>query len=145
MRLSEAIMLGSLETQQAFYKFVDEAGKRCALGAAMKATGIEMEYSQSLLTLYENGLQAFEHLSLVFPLLHQKVGEAECGCPNSGTTLRFRIMHLNDCHHVSRQVIAKWVATLEEATPSTTHMEDAPCCESHMGQSETQYAGVTGG
>jgi hypothetical protein len=44
MKLSEAISLGSMLCPQAFGKFVDEEGGRCALGTAMAAFGSSKEW-----------------------------------------------------------------------------------------------------
>jgi hypothetical protein len=46
MKLSEAISLGSMLCPQAFGKFVDEEGGRCALGTAMAAFGSSKDYSE---------------------------------------------------------------------------------------------------
>lgn len=139
MKLSEAIMLGSFSSEQVSGLYVDSAGKRCALGAAMLAVGIQIE-AEPMLHYWERATKAKWSLIYKFPYLNIIV-EDPAGGPKD--YLKDVIMRLNDRHCWSRQRIAQWVATIE-ARLSIDHTEDAPCCESHTLQTETPHAGVLG-
>lgn len=93
MLLSEAIMLGSMATEQCFGGMEDEDGRRCALGAAALAIG------GNIMMLDE------------FPWL----GQAEvCPvCHESNHASYIIAQHLNDAHRWTRERIADWVATVE--------------------------------
>ena len=99
MQLSEAILAGSKLAPQAFGTLYDAQGGTCALGAAAVIVALEPEP-------VDGGLKE------TFPILMETVDELPCGCPG-GVPLVDAIVHLNDKHHWPREVIAKWVRSLE--------------------------------
>ena len=112
MRLSEAILLGSVGTGQAFGKLNDGQGNTCAYGSALAAEGIQV-------TIY----RAFE-IPTIIPLEWAwafKISSKAC-CPaedcnsfdlHSGGPCINIIIGLNDRHKWSRPRIAEWVAQEE--------------------------------
>lgn len=98
MKLSEAIVLGSTLSKQAFTGGFGRFGIRCALGAAADAAGIPTG-----------------DLSLKWPML----ALGSFACPICMRQL-YRgplfgiIAHLNDYHKWTREQIAYWVATIEQ-------------------------------
>ena len=110
MRLSEAILLGSVGTGQAFGKLKDEQGNTCAYGSALAAEGIQV-------TIY----RAFEIL-IIIPLEWNWAFCTHTHCPVEGCTFDFHnctrpyidvVIRLNDHHKWSRPRIAEWVAQEE--------------------------------
>jgi hypothetical protein len=109
MKLSVAILLGSVGSEQGFGQFEDTLGRTCAWGAAYKAAGAVMplwcfvvdempkEFRWALNTFVEH--------------------------PVTGTELKVTqiIAGLNDMHKWTRPQIAAWVATIEPQE------EDAKC------------------
>ncbi len=98
IKLSEAIRLGSMLGPQCYGKYMRPGIKEnatCAMGAAMMALGL-----------------SFVDMSEVFPQLPQTVIH-----PVSGKEcwLRNTIVSLNDSYRWTREAIADWVATVEEA------------------------------
>jgi len=104
MKLSDAILLGSLLRPQGFWRLWD--GKTsCALGAAYEAAGFFPE------------LPVKEVLDAMFPLLR-----ASRRCPYCSyfEPVESVLTHLNDMHKVTREQIAEWVATIEPVEPPPT-------------------------
>ena len=83
---------------QAFGYFVDDEGRRCALGAAMDAVGQLTDYSE------------------------WKWASRIVNCPACSGTLPaiFTISHLNDLHQWPRQQIGEWVSTIEPQDESSS-------------------------
>lgn len=100
MKLSEAMMLGTLMTQQAFGEFIAE-GRACALGAAGLA--LDCKYFGALL--------------IKVPW----IGNVQQNCPEcgSGFYVGGAVVCLNDNHHWTRERIAGWVATIEPQDEQT--------------------------
>lgn len=107
MRLSEAILLGSIGTEQGFGKTIDE-GKACAAGAAFVAIGIlnrDDKYDSRLIA------QSFMQLSEYWPWV---LRDTICPICKVYNNINYIIAwHLNDSHRWTRPRIAEWVATQE--------------------------------
>lgn len=108
MRLSDAIRLGAMASEQGFGTIWDH-GKTCALGAAYLAAGL----------FNRDHCVARGAASRTFPVIDVSIEQ----CPvYGGTVVRcFHgpkdvvnvITHLNDIHEWTREQIADWVATVE--------------------------------
>lgn len=93
LKLSEAIRLGAMMTEQTFGDFGDD-DRTCAIGAAQKALGLPVSGSGPL-----------------NQLLHLRRADPPCG-HHSSRTVGSLIMHLNDDDRWPREKIADWLATL---------------------------------
>jgi hypothetical protein len=93
LRLSEAIRLGAMTTDQAFGTLVDERGAMCAEGAAIAALG---------------GDPHSDDLSVV--LDRRADVPMPDGCSHRLPSLQPAIHHLNDYHRMPRHEIADWLA-----------------------------------
>lgn len=95
LKLSEAIRLGAMMTEQTFGEFGDES-KTCGIGAAQLALGEPVGFSGGL-----------------FALLNQSPRVA---CPQAGhdhsSTVGALIVHLNDGEQMPREKIADWLETI---------------------------------
>jgi len=99
VRLSEAILLGSVGTGQAFGEYVDKKGNTCALGAALCAIGKLTDLSEYTINL---GLAwPYHKMSCIHPIAGIKMSMVHI------------ITHLNDIEGWSRPQIAAWVAEQE--------------------------------
>ena len=122
MTLSEAIRLGSMLGPQIRGHFVGPDHSSCALGAAMIAVG----YHNRLATRWE--LKVL--LKALFPITTSIVR-----CPSCGAAVRTRclvgylagcIVHLNDAHRWTREQIADWVETIEQASTIRAETGEIP-------------------
>ena len=112
LKLSEAIRLGSMETMQAIGAFYSkEADAACALGAALLAVG----------HLNRDGedLNHYDEVYACWPEARRR----GYGCPSCLHVTPLNpvaeiIIHLNDDHEWTRERIADWVATVENAIPA---------------------------
>lgn len=126
MKLSEAILLGSIGTEQAFGVLKTTDGRTCALGAAMTAMGMNLEGLDEL-----TRWKLFRDIASCWPVT--KV-HAQCPACNWGpVTVEAGIWHLNDKHGWPRPQIAAWVATLEEHIESQS-VQETPNALSCPGQ-----------
>lgn len=91
LKLSEAIRLGAMMTEQTFGEFGDD-DRTCAIGAAQKALGLPVSAKGPL-----NGL------------LHSRQADAPCGHGSATWTVGSLIMHLNDDDKWPREKIADWL------------------------------------
>jgi hypothetical protein len=110
MKLSEAIMLGSLTTRP-MKSLLIAGDAACALGAAAVAIG-------------RPSYIGVEH---AFPWID---GGDRFDCPACGprgidlrSSAEVIIVHLNDCHDWTRERIADWVASIEPAEAVSTQSE----------------------
>lgn len=103
MKLSDAIRLGSMMKPQGFVSMLN-GGRSCALGAAMDAIG------------RLNGFTVTDMAADSWPFLNDKVG-LPCGCDSTDWAWKDVITHLNDSHEWTREAIADWVQTIEDAQP----------------------------
>lgn len=108
MRLSEAIRLGAmLRPVQEFHVLFDPAtGGSCALGAAAEAIGM---LDTSRYGRYLKGKKAPKHWRWL------KAPRACPQCRNKYRDTQDVIIHLNNGHKWTRERIADWIETLEQA------------------------------
>ena len=93
LKLSEAIRLGAMMTEQTFGEFGDD-DRTCAIGAAQKALGLPVSDNGPLLHL-----------------LHARSAAAPCG-HGSTWSVGGLIIHLNDDDRWPREKIADWLEGL---------------------------------
>lgn len=106
MRLSEAIRIGSKLRPQAYGTLSDGIGT-CALGAAYEAVGA-LDATGALVR--DSHLKT-EQITGRY-ILH----ESPCRCPLAFRWMVFDLVpHLNDVHKWTREAIAEWVETVENA------------------------------
>ncbi len=108
MKLSEAIRLGAMIRPQTYNAYFSLGGS-CVLGAAFEAAGL-VKY---------NECKEEVTLSLIsdeWPFVvgrHETAISCPC-CLAFGTSyINSILVHLNDYHHMTREWIADWVATIE--------------------------------
>ena len=101
MTLSDAIRIGAMLSPQGFDGRMDGV-TRCALAAASDAIGLHRGVWVKYGALIER-----------FPILTQPA-IYPCGC-HADVDVESIICHLNDTCHWSREAIADWVQTLEQA------------------------------
>lgn len=100
MKLSEAILLGSVLAPQGFGMLQNDRGHLCALGAAARAIG-------------SNCTATLEAISL-WPWINCEVRSVRCpACVRIAVTIGENIVHLNDEHKWTFERIARWVASVE--------------------------------
>jgi hypothetical protein len=103
MKASEALILGSLVTQQGFGAESPASSRPCALGTIGMALGLKFDN----LTIYSK-------LEKVFPWMRESGCEVPCPkCDLKETRTMSVIYHLNDYHKMPRNEIAKWIASVE--------------------------------
>ena len=100
MKLSEAILLGSVMSTQTFGVTFSKDGS-CAWGAALSSINIH-EHS-----VYMHFAAIRNRWAWSF------AGNYICPCCNTGLLPFSMIIHLNDGHRWTRPQIAAWVATIE--------------------------------
>lgn len=116
MLLSQAILLGSIETEQGFGRFLDEKGRACAMGAAYIAVGLKLQpvysfsFPKTSISVFVNNAAEETKARELWPHLSMQVNHPVSGVP---TTLLWAIEALNDVHQWTRPQIAAWVATVE--------------------------------
>lgn len=123
MKLSEAILLGSVGTRQAFMTWDDGQGGTCAWGAAFKAAGISYAERSEL-------PQRWPVTTYVTPCPVCGWERLWSSSPHQPQTVAHRvaivgsvIVHLNDYHKWTRPRIAEWVATVEQAFEAPITLE----------------------
>lgn len=124
MKLSEAILLGSINTVQAYDTLYDGKGGACALGAALDAMNITIsQASKTWPYLNDINKSICPECMLTYNQRRAKIwglyGSIRSVVPNV-------IPHLNDNHRWTRPRIAVWVAT-QEAIYDPTPSEVAEC------------------
>jgi hypothetical protein len=127
MKLSEAIMLGSLNTLPGSGPgSINGYPTRCALGAALHAVNYEghMPYTDAI---------------KIWPWMGRHISACPaCGDKHvvSGGELQINVMNtvwmLNDIHKWTRPQIAAWVASIE---PAEAKVETEQCEASHSSKS----------
>jgi hypothetical protein len=147
MKLSEAILLGSVGTGQAFGILDDGQGNTCAMGAALSAAGL----SKSTWQLH--------YLEDHFPIAYKKVKLPNglewkrCFTGNHWVEpweyihdVRTAIAILNNVYKWTRPQIATWVATIEPQedqctttqTTQTSQQCQDECLNSSIKNQETE-------
>jgi hypothetical protein len=104
MLLSEAILLGSIGTKQAFGSLKDDDGGTCALGAALTAVGFNLSPKQTFVDVEGKKVSS----NWGWMINHSQ-------SPVSGiySPIQTIILALNDVHRWPRPQIAAWVAEQE--------------------------------
>lgn len=134
MRLSEAMLLGSIGTLQATGALRRPGNRTCALGAAFVAAGIKCaeipreascaSCGQQYNEQFKINADALEAAKIIWPILDSTVPSPITGEP---LLLHQAIIVLNDCYRWTRPQIAKWVASIESQKPSTINQEVHEC------------------
>ena len=118
MKLSEAIRLGATLGPQHFDDFFGDAGASCALGAALRAIGME-EIANDDDPRKESD---------AFPSLDSPAPRGWCQNCGTITDVGLLIVHMNDCRRWSREAIADWLVAsgndCESVAPTETQQEN---------------------
>ena len=121
MKLSEAMLLGSISTPQTFNGIRDSNGGTCALGAVLAGSGRLTEWKRLADTEYIGGSpdwdQFWEEVRIQFPLLSRRVVHPHIGRP---IELIDVITLLNDQFGWTRPQIAEYIASLEQTEGMVT-------------------------
>ena len=126
MRLSEAILLGSVETAQGFgYDSINSRTTPCAAGAALLAIGKQTinSITSDIATYWP-----WTTKTIPYPTVVPK-GQSENFSISYHTRIHARIWQLNDYSKWSRPRIAAWIADLEA-------LYDPSCVEQVIPQRE---------
>jgi hypothetical protein len=123
VKLSEAILLGSVTGPQIIGSLSDRDSGTCALGAALKACGISIVDLEDVPVA--SSVWPWLSRAQVCPVCREKVREVTYVITN----------HLNDRHLWSRERIAEWVASVEPKDeqadggqgPSEVSLEETLC------------------
>lgn len=120
MKYSEAILMGSNLTEQAFGYWIGTDGKACANGAAMQAAGFTIKDMK-------NNVEIIRMIKDRFPEADAKLLIDSCpGVPEQAIyrcqsyrrhSLLSLVIHLNDFHQWTRPRIAYWIRDHIEAIP----------------------------
>lgn len=97
--LAEFIRAGSTRGPQCFGSYFDEKGGSCALGAV---------YDGVYHLPREHGRLVPDHLERLFRCLDEMTKKRPQGC-SKRLPLASMIVHLNDDHLMSRELIAEWL------------------------------------
>jgi hypothetical protein len=117
MKLSEAIRLGSMIRPQGHGKLMSD-GRTCAIGAAAESAGLSMDEEKG-----------WKRIRSVWPLLDETANHP-CPpppCHANDWVIANVIVSLNDDARWTREQIADWVETLEQAdcAPSVLVADEA--------------------
>lgn len=122
MKLSEAIRLGSMMKPQGFYRLFDHRGHTCAMGAACEAIGVDLQEMFALSVHVGSAKIMNKYIESGWgELIRQQAPCPECGFIDG----YLPITHLNDTHRWTREAIADWVETIEDAQPALQPAEAA--------------------
>jgi len=116
MKLSEAIRLGAMLQPQQRGEMFGTSGT-CALGAAAEAIGRLSDWGRS---------HSYNEWRLQWPLLTQAVS-GPAGVSIDDPRLLKKITRLNDGYGWTREQIADWVETIEQAQPQPASEVVAVC------------------
>ena len=117
MKLSEAILLGSVGTEQGFgpSSIYKHSTKRCALGAALFACGLEYEHPKPEELLVEDLTTSFPYVVIMIQwpwtecIISYRIDKV-----TKWDHIYDIIWKLNDIGRWSRPQIAAWVAEMEK-------------------------------
>lgn len=119
LKLSEAIRLGAMLKPQGYgMSWLTTGSVSCAVFGALQAVGACGADSGVL-----DRLRATWRDTLYFPILDMAATH-----PVTGKTLRVRriVFNLNDIRHWTREEIADWVESIEQAQPQATTEQPDP-------------------
>jgi hypothetical protein len=106
MPFSEALRIGAMNRPQGSCRFLTDAGRTCAIGAALDAVGaFDHNARPSSLELTHKAEQLWPYL-----VSHTRGPLDDAGAPRRLIDI---IMRLNDHNFWTREQIAEWVATIE--------------------------------
>ena len=111
MKLSEFMKLGATLRPQAFGHLFSREGGSCALGAAMEAAGITTDP----FFLKDGGPLSRYVVEKAFPILCERNFRHPEDESSWSWDIWSAIVDLNNRFRWSREAIAEWVATIEEA------------------------------
>ncbi len=121
MKLSEAIRLGGMATGQAFSRMWNDNGDTCAMGGAFECVGLldrmKLIYEETKnCAPSEQRARNKELIAGSDVASWIQVLETPTTCPVCGKREEHLIVpHLNDTHRWTRERIADWVETIENA------------------------------
>ena len=121
MKLSTAMRIGSMTTQQIIYHWSDGKNGRCALGAIAAAHNIN---DKNVLEMMKKTYDLFPQLSII----------TSNPCSQINGQLVICISTLNDQYNWSREKIADWIEDLENKgviTYATPRNEGIPICNAN--------------
>lgn len=112
MKLSEAILLGSIGSEQGFGNgsMFAESKTKCALGAALVATGQVPSYQENMVYKEDHEMNPYYRLRRTWPWITGRVKHPVNGAYGNVLTA---IYTLNDSYGWTRPRIAEWVASIE--------------------------------
>lgn len=116
MKLSEAILLGSVGSGQARAMLRDQLGNTCAMGAALLAANL-MSASHVSDGEETGESKLYRAAEKKWPVLKEMICQVQCPSfkiPAKSWPLLLVITRLNDIDKWTRPQIAAWVATIEE-------------------------------
>jgi hypothetical protein len=110
MKLSEAILLGSVGSEQGYghTSMFRESKAKCALGAALHAVGQAPSDQED--TWANPETSPYHHVRAVWPFVETRVQHP---IRDARYTIMHTIYDLNDMFLWARPQIAQWVATVE--------------------------------
>lgn len=116
MKLSEAILLGSVGSEQGFGppSILTSYPRKCALGAALLAAGIECNHEMGGFTLVTNQWPWSRQI-------HRPPTKIGLGLRFTDAVYDI-IWRLNDIAKWTRPQIAAWVASIEPQEPATSEV-----------------------
>ena len=118
IRLSDAIVLGSVTSRQIFGYLKDGNGDTCSWGSALSAIGTNIEIGSKFPSAYGIPKEW---------LWCRETHVVSCLCRRYVVNnVSAMIMHLNDSHRLSCQEIAAWVASIEpREVPAVEAVQEA--------------------
>jgi hypothetical protein len=119
MLLSEAILLGSVSTEQGFGvdSIEQESPRKCALGAALHVVGYAKGHSFHGISQNWPWATRQSAICPVCDNIHKAHGHVVSNVMNA-------IWILNDCHKWTRPQIAAWVASIEPQESGGQHLDE---------------------
>lgn len=130
MKLSEAIMLGSTTTKQAFRAYVTPDGRTCAMGSALHSIGTNLSQLELGPDTQICPLEKVRRICLsIWPWTVGMTDQPNCPACGLGEHDYLGgwgdyvglIIHLNDGHEWTREQIAEYISTIE---PKETVRDD---------------------
>lgn len=124
MKLSEAIRLGAMNTEQARCAMRDPQGRTCAMGSALDAAGLLDLVTGDL--IYNETITLHPKVRERFPILAEDAPLTLRDGTSTTQPLYCAIAYLNDTMNWTREQIADWVETIErraEADQARTETE----------------------
>ena len=133
MKLSEAILLGSIGSAQGFgnMSMFAESKTKCALGAALVAAGQVPSYQGNVISKEDHEMNPYSRIRRTWPWVQDKVKHPVKGAYGNVLPALTAIYTLNDSYGWTRPQIAEWVASIEPQEESAEGLNE-PCVTSQM-------------